>query len=194
LVEARESYAASLSIRWTALGDHHPKVVRLLEKIAAIEMSDTPQKIQQIQILDDEEEKADTPMQTDLRELREQVKEDVTYVENVKRQMALEMIRDKIQMIREMRELNGNVLDEDEHTAALTPKERNDAISAVKERVERLKERKSRESNERTRVCSSSSTDNHSSKFEKSMAQLNLDTKFEATERELDAAASNFMV
>ncbi len=93
-------------------------------------------------------------------------------------------------MIREMRELDGNVLHEEDHASALTPQERNDAISAIKERVVRLKERKSRESDERIRDCSS--TDSGSSKVERSMAQLNLDAKFEATERELDAAAAKF--
>ena len=179
LVEARENYAASLSTRWTALGEHHPKVVRLLEKIAAIEMSDTPQKMQQIQILDDEEEKADTPVQQDLRELREQVKEDVTYVDNVKRKMALEMIRDKIQMIREMRELDGDlsIHEDDDQASVLTDQERNDAISAVKERVERIKRRKRRETEGREPKMSVSGSE---PSIERSMARLNLEAKFDA--------------
>lgn len=179
LVDARENYAASLNIRWTALGEHHPKVVRLLEKIAAIEMSDTPQKMQQIQILDDEEEKADTPVQQDLRELREQVKEDVTYVDNVKRKMALEMIRDKIQMIREMRELDGDlsVQEDDDQASVLTEQERNDAISAVKERVERIKRRKSRENEGRELKVSVGGME---PSIESSMGRLNLEAKFDA--------------
>jgi tetratricopeptide (TPR) repeat protein len=140
---AHENYAASLGIRWDVLDEHHPKVVRLLEKIAAIEMSDTPLKMQQIQILDDEEEKADAPVRQELVELRKQVKEDVTYVDNVKRQMALQMIRDKIQLIREMRELNGVDKSSDQQPP-MSPQERHAAISAIKQRVERMKRRKSK--------------------------------------------------
>lgn len=179
LVEAHENYAASLCIRWAVLGEHHPKVVRLLEKIAAIEMSDTPQKMQQIQILDDEEEKADTPVQKDLRELREQVKEDVTYVDNMKRKMALEMIRDKIQMIREMRELDGDlsIHEDDDHSSVLTEQERMNAISAVKERVERIKRRKSRN---KEGLDTKFSADGNDPSISRSMGQLNLEGKFDA--------------
>ncbi|KAI2490303.1 hypothetical protein MHU86_24267 [Fragilaria crotonensis] len=135
--------------------------------------------MQQIQILDDEEEKADTPVQQDLRELREQVKEDVTYVDNVKRKMALEMIRDKIQMIREMRELDGDlsVQEDDDQASVLTEQERNDAISAVKERVERIKRRKSRENEGRELKVSVGGME---PSIESSMGRLNLEAKFDA--------------
>jgi tetratricopeptide (TPR) repeat protein len=107
LVEAHESYSVSLGIRWHALGEHHPKVIRLLEKIAAIEMSHSPHKMKQIMIQDDDEEKAEAPVRQEISDLRNQVKDDIIYIENVHRCLAMEMMKDEIQLIQGMRDLTG---------------------------------------------------------------------------------------
>ena len=89
------------------------------------------------------------------------------------------MIRDKIQMIREMRELDGDlsIHEDDDQASVLTDQERNDAISAVKERVERIKRRKRRETEGREPKMSVSGSE---PSIERSMARLNLEAKFDA--------------
>lgn len=146
LERARVCYSDALKIRWNQLGEHHAKVVRLLEKIAAIEMADSPQKMQRsIRIMGDDDRTADEEEESyapdiEMKALRQAVKEDVVFVEKIKREMALEMIRDKIQMLREMKELDGRTLEE--HSLPLTPDERTQALSDIKERVEAFKKRK----------------------------------------------------
>jgi tetratricopeptide (TPR) repeat protein len=164
LEDARHYYSSSLKIRWAQLGDHDPKVVRLLEKIAAIEMADTPQKLARLRVFDLMEHEEDDffidsegrhQVGKEFQILRESVKQDVSFVDTIKRQMALEMIRDKITIIREMRRLDAGVLPEDEetsgkaitaaadhNTSASTPMtsiEREQALSNVKERIKAIR-------------------------------------------------------
>jgi len=104
---ARQNYRASLNIRWSQLGHAHSKVVRLLEKIAAIEMAGTPEKLKQQKASDrvNDHSYDHRDRVNDLRELGEGIKGDLSYVEKLSRKMALDMIRDRIKMIREMRRL-----------------------------------------------------------------------------------------
>jgi tetratricopeptide (TPR) repeat protein len=202
LAEARAQYAIALEIRWSQLPDGNPKVVRLLEKIAAIDMADTPEKIEEIQLADDEDfivEEGEEPVIKQFQELRVAVQEDVTYVEGVKRHMALEMIRDKIQMIREMRELESGALygdDAGEERAdspvSLTASEREQALNEIKERVESMKRRKSTSCSRRRYNTDTPESEGVADRIEMARAQAsssieddpaasnNLQAKFEA--------------
>lgn len=198
LEKARQRYSDALKIRWARLGDQDPKVIRLLEKVAAIEMADTPQKLRQTKL--DRRDSNDSTndefvpeMQKDLRSLRKEVRNDMVYVDQVKRELALDMVKDKIQMIKGMRSLdlidnssvepipstpcssgddsshqhsgsvvsgNGNsddscvksfvnrgsgvfADDSSVKSAPLTNQQRNDALNNVKDRLAKIRERKS---------------------------------------------------
>jgi len=149
LEESRKSYRESLKIRWAHLSDNDPKISRLLEKIATIEMADTQRELIRQRLFarmngeyyanasDDEEE-------IDLKKLAEAVKSDVSYVEMVKRKLALEMIRDKIVLLRDMRRIeeSDEMPSKDSDATSLTRDERNSALSSVKERIKQMKEQR----------------------------------------------------
>mmetsp|Transcript_30358 Transcript_30358/g.33674 ORF Transcript_30358/g.33674 Transcript_30358/m.33674 type:complete len:192 (-) Transcript_30358:134-709(-) len=104
---ARENYTESLNIRWSRMGQTHSKVIRLLEKIAAIEMADAPRKLRRQKVFDssDDQSKYYKDGINDLRELGNEVKNDLCYVEKMTRNIALDMIRDKEKIIQEMTRL-----------------------------------------------------------------------------------------
>lgn len=149
LEQSRKSYREALKIRWAHLSDNDPKISRLLEKIATIEMADTPRELIRQRLFarmdgeyyanasDDEEE-------IDLKKLGEAVKNDVSYVEMVKRKLALEMIRDKIVLLRDMRRIeeSDEMPSRDSDATSLTRDERNSALSSVKERIKQMKEQR----------------------------------------------------
>lgn len=162
---AIKCYKEALRIRWTVFGDHDPKCVRLLEKIASIEMAGSPEKIQEMMdvtdLLELTEDDGKLPVDREFRILRSEVKQDIVKIESMERSMALDMVRDKLQMIREMRQLEtitkegyGN---SDIHAnpltpvqarteaalSPLTPVQRHEALSSVKDRLARLRESKS---------------------------------------------------
>jgi hypothetical protein len=166
-----------------------------LEKIAAIEMADTPEKIEEIQLADDEDfivEEGEEPVIKQFQELRIAVQEDVTYVEGVKRHMALEMIRDKIQMIREMRELESGAHDNDDEAGeersdspvSLTASEREQALNEIKERVESMKRRKSTSCGRRRYNTATPESEGGADRIEMARAQA-------SASMEDDPAASN---
>jgi len=104
---ALQKYKESLRIRWSQLGHGHSKVTRLLEKIAAIEMADTPQQLKQQQLYDVTNNNSNThnDHEDDLRELERDIQDDLSYVQRMSRKLALDMIRDRVKMIRQMRRL-----------------------------------------------------------------------------------------
>mmetsp|Transcript_1314 Transcript_1314/g.1993 ORF Transcript_1314/g.1993 Transcript_1314/m.1993 type:complete len:558 (-) Transcript_1314:70-1743(-) len=147
LEESGVSYREALKIRWAQLSDHDPKIIRLLEKIAAIEMADTPRELirQRLFARMNDEHYADASDQEDdidFHKLAEAVKADVSYVEMVKRKMALEMIRDKIGLLRDIRRLEKIDEKPTKDSASLTNNERNDALNSVKERTKQMKEQR----------------------------------------------------
>ena len=113
--KALEHYRNALTIRWGCFGEHDPKVVRLLEKIAAIEMGDTMMEQTRLQLLEsgtlyygEESELFDLdmkPMAQELHLLHGQLEEDLQYVDWMSKKMAMDMIKDKVLIMRGMREL-----------------------------------------------------------------------------------------
>lgn len=151
--KAKKCYSEALRIRWTLFGDHDPKCVRLLEKIASIEMQGSPEKVQMTSSLSDllglEEDDGERPIHGELRLLRDKVGEDIQKVESMERNMALDMVRDKLQIIRDMRQLHlGEHMEKTQDdvmlkAGPLTPVQRKEALSCVKDRLARLRESRS---------------------------------------------------
>jgi len=104
---ARMSYEEALNIRWTELGSTDPRTTRLLERIAEIDMAETtrnlverPATIVERKTSEDYYPAEDTPTS-----LADDIYDNVVSMEELKRSLELEMFRDKIEMICEMREL-----------------------------------------------------------------------------------------
>jgi len=104
---ARISYDAALQVRWSELGIADPRTTRLLERIAAIDMAETernlierPETIYERKTSEDYCPPSDTPTT-----LADDIYDSVVSMEELERSLELEMFRDKIEMICEMREL-----------------------------------------------------------------------------------------
>lgn len=157
---SRECYQRALHIRWSHLGEHHPKVDRLLEKIAAIEMK---QDHEDDSSSDDPEESTEQQEEA-LHDLHVEVQKDITYVEKAERKLALDMVKDKLRMLRDMRDID-SVNDETDElhpqesspaadaakspSKHLSPVERKMALSSLKERLAKMKELKAKTSSTR---------------------------------------------
>jgi tetratricopeptide (TPR) repeat protein len=107
-----ERYRMALNIRWAAFGEKDPRVVRLLEKIARIEIGDrmTPKGADAADRKNDwdESELFDLdarPLTDELHTLHEEVEEDMQYVDLLQKRMAVDMVKDKVNILRGMREL-----------------------------------------------------------------------------------------
>ena len=175
---ALRHYRHSLEIRWEQLQDHHdPKVIRLLEKIAALEMGesflalvqsnqkyrpttlgesgDGSPKASDGDVNDEEEHKP--PVEQEIQTLHAEVKQDVKTVDLMERKMAIDMVKDKLRLIREMKMLSTMdiySMDFEELSLAddltprksplnkgsLSPVQRTEALSAVKTRLHEIRE------------------------------------------------------
>ena len=166
-------YRNALNIRWTAFGEHDPKVVRLLEKIAAIEITDkmmantpTVQRSPDGTFVYDDNDLFDLdtlPMAQELHILHEQLEEDMQFVDLMEKKMAVDMVKDKVVILRGMRELMGEhtELNESSHhsvtdhstsdvgvSAEISPsadgrnEKRLEALKSVRARLARLREQK----------------------------------------------------
>lgn len=176
---ALSHYRQSLEIRWEELKDHHdPKIIRLLEKIAALEMGESflalvhsSHKHRQSPTAigdgprtptpgaDADEMYAGTPrVQQELQTLHEEVRKDVKAMDMAERKMAIDMVKDKLRLIREMKKLSslnicGSFDDEDSmfedespcKVKPLSPVERAEALSAVKDRLQVLRNSRHKE-------------------------------------------------
>lgn len=111
--ESLGKYRIALNIRWNAFGEKDPRTMRLLEKIARIEIGDkmpTPRgtKMERSVYDWDESELYDLdlrPISHELRLLKDQLKEDLETVDLLEKKIAVSMVRDKIKIVRGMREL-----------------------------------------------------------------------------------------
>lgn len=150
---AKKSYKEALRIRWTVFGDHDPKCIRLLEKIASIEMAGSPERMRATMNVTDllglTEDDGKLPVDREFRILRSEVEQDIVRIESMERNMALDMVRDKLKIIREMRQIQLGEYTEEGHddpdlkANPLTPVQRTEALSCVKDRLARLRESKS---------------------------------------------------
>jgi tetratricopeptide (TPR) repeat protein len=106
-------YRQALTIRWDTFGEKDPRVRRLLEKIAKVEIGDrmlTPKasRDEAQQAWDDDEaseflETDKKPISTELRMLQQQIARDIEHVDAMERKATVEMLKDKIIIIRGMR-------------------------------------------------------------------------------------------
>lgn len=103
--EALEHYRKALKVRWNAFGEHDPRVVRLLEKIAKTELGDMMNPGDETQV-DETCDLGDSQLlDLDMRQLRTQVGEDMQYFDSLQKQIEIDMVKDKLTILRGMREL-----------------------------------------------------------------------------------------
>lgn len=112
---AVEHYRRALEIRWYHLGEHDPKVVRLLEKIALIELKETSLNLDDSAAgpdggyhdtdTDDDDRDPTAPSRL-LVQLHDQVGQDMTYVDDMKRKMAVLMVKDRLRVLRDMKNMD----------------------------------------------------------------------------------------
>lgn len=143
--EAHDEYKLALNIRWMNLDEHDPKVIRLLEKIASLEMdhsvcSQHSFEDDETRIFQDDE----TPLEGELHSLHTEVKADIKEITDLRRKMALDMVKDKLRIIKGFRDVENIVSKTPPRTPppALSPAQRSDALSSVKERLAQMRERK----------------------------------------------------
>jgi tetratricopeptide (TPR) repeat protein len=145
---AHDQYKEALDIRWTCFHGHDPKVIRLLEKIAALEMDQwsvcghDQGEDDETRDFEDEEEMPDT-----LHNLSCEVQEDIKEISDLERKMALDMVKDKLRILKGMRNLDiendaEEVASPRSCTTPLSKSERCEALSSVKERLAKLRERR----------------------------------------------------
>ena len=106
-------YRQALTIRWDTFGEKDPRVRRLLEKIAKVEIGDrmlSPKasRDEAQQAWDDDEaseflETDKKPISTELQMLQQQIARDIEHVNAMERKATVEMLKDKIIIIRGMR-------------------------------------------------------------------------------------------
>lgn len=171
--DALDEYRKALDLRWRLLGRQDPKVVRLMEQIASLETGKQPQK--EADELSDSEDEAFTKEDKrrhevflqDVKVLQDELEEDMKFFDLMERQSAIDMVKDKTRIFREMRAMmNGEEVDEsgtgtedgslgslvevapvaqerDPHGSKgnlhLSANERSDALLGVKERVAKLR-------------------------------------------------------
>ncbi|GAX16659.1 hypothetical protein FisN_23Lh208 [Fistulifera solaris] len=101
------NYRKALALRWNELGAQDPKVVRLMEQVARLETGEQPEldldEDNEFRLASREEMREEAVFMVDLKELQQELDEDMKYFDLVERQMAIDMLRDRTRMIREMR-------------------------------------------------------------------------------------------
>ena len=106
---AAKEYRAALELRWPLYGPSDPKNVRLMEQIAEIEM-----KINQLNAEKEDldhvtsisNEKCYGPIIKDVRKLHKEVQRDIDRIDRqLASQLPLEMMKEKIEMYREIRDI-----------------------------------------------------------------------------------------
>ena len=111
-------YRLALVIRWEAFGEKSPRVVRLLEKISNLEIGDMPgmRSSQKSQTTWGDDVASEIlagsdfqPISESLKLLHEQIRNEIEQVDRMERNAAVELLKDKIIIIRGMRDAwNGN--------------------------------------------------------------------------------------
>jgi tetratricopeptide (TPR) repeat protein len=125
--EALERYRAALRIRWAALGPSDARVERLMQRVAALETGAQPER-------GGDESESDTDeclgaggtealFKEDIHALQEELEEDMKYFDLLERDMALNMLKDKMRIFREMRELSNDSSESDFSAEAAAPEQ-----------------------------------------------------------------------
>ena len=125
-------YRLALTIRWEKFGEGSPRVVRLLEKISNLEIGDRmtskARRNKTQHGWDDDEtltseamESGFHPITNELKLLQEQVTKDIEQVNQMERRATVEMLKDKIIIIRGMRDTwNGTELIDNDSASVMT--------------------------------------------------------------------------
>lgn len=188
---ALHHYRHSLEIRWEELKDHHdPKVIRLLEKIAALEMGESflalvqnnhrhrqspkggnnpttqgsPESVARSKADEALEAEHGAALDMEYQSLRHEVHSDVKKMDMMERKLAIDMVKDKLRLIREFKKLSNLTVsytsdDDDDYSisselttpirvAPLSPLQRREALCAVKLRLQQLRESRIREADQ----------------------------------------------
>jgi tetratricopeptide (TPR) repeat protein len=194
----------ALEIRWMHLDEHCPKIRRLLEKIAMMEMNTNlsadyfTQDDLDDKLLMEVDEEEHGGVQQELHLLQNQVEVDIQQVDDLRRKMALDMVKDKLHILKGMRQIE---LQHDDNNAVsassapspdssvfvrsgsssktpppLSPMERQDALSSVKQRLAKLREQKALKSvmEESSVPADSDSHDNNENDDAKMEQQLGI--------------------
>ncbi|KAG7356732.1 expressed tetratricopeptide repeat protein [Nitzschia inconspicua] len=106
-------YRQALAIRWESFGEKDPRVIRLLEKIAKVEIGDRmlapTVSRDEAQASWDNDEASEVmvegikPISDELKNLQEEIARDIEHVGLMERKATVEMLKDKIIIIRGMR-------------------------------------------------------------------------------------------
>lgn len=112
--EALDFYRRSLGVRWKHLGPGDPKVVRIMELIATLETGRQPRK-KEGELSDSEDEeyaeedrRKSSEYNDELKDLQQGLEEDLKYFDLLERQMAIDMVKDKTRIFREMRDIQSD--------------------------------------------------------------------------------------
>lgn len=136
---AVEEYRAAFKLRWRLLGPADPKVVRLMEQIAELEMEidksrrktssgEKSSKLKRNSIVD-RTTRYYRPVLTDLRKLQRELRQDIEELDSLERQWPIDMIKDKASLFKELRELKGD--NNGEHDVEEISKLNNESDSEV---------------------------------------------------------------
>jgi len=108
--EALVHYRLALDVRWVKLGPQDPKVIRLMKQVASLETGQQPEKdenevSESDHYLEGDQER-DSVFMESVQNLSEELEEDMKYFDLLEREMAISMVKDKMRIFREMRELH----------------------------------------------------------------------------------------
>jgi tetratricopeptide (TPR) repeat protein len=106
-------YRQALAIRWECFGERDPRVIRLLEKIAKVEIGD--RMLMPSRSTDESQSAwgddaasevlvdAPRPISDELKNLQQQIAKDIEHVDSMERKATVELLKDRIVIIRGMR-------------------------------------------------------------------------------------------
>jgi tetratricopeptide (TPR) repeat protein len=101
---AVKEYRDALNLRWKLLGPTDPKVVRLMEQIAELEM-----KIGKSASAKEDDARVSTsyygPVLKDVHKLQAELRQDLQHLDSLERQLPIDMIKDRTRVFKELREL-----------------------------------------------------------------------------------------
>ena len=107
---AVDEYRAALQLRWKLLGPTDPKVVRLMEQIAELEMNllnDEGGLKEVAHHESDDDSDGDTDLNDSFEALQAEIHQEIQNFDLLQRQEELDMVKDKTRVFRELRELRG---------------------------------------------------------------------------------------
>jgi len=168
--QSLEHYRTALTIRWERFGEHDPRVVRLLEKIAAIEIGDKMLAQSELQnatnanarhMIDEDDlfDLDNRPVVQELHMLHNEVEKDMMYVDLMQKRMKVDMVKDKVNIMRGMRLLEETSKQQMDAMTKTTippkspttaPTNRETALQNIKNRLAKLRENRETQTEQQT--------------------------------------------